>query len=79
MTSYREKVIEIAYLLKKQGPLRICDITIKIQGDKKTGAFLRSNHYGWFYKESRGIYGLTTVGEEGLIEFSSYITEFLEE
>ena len=79
LTSYREKVIEIAYLLKKHGPLRICDITTKTQGDKKTGAFLRSNHYGWFYKESRGIYGLTTVGEEGIVEFSSYIKEFLEE
>lgn len=79
LTSYREKVIEIAYLLKKHGPLKISDINTKTKGDKKTGAFLRSNHYGWFYKESRGIYGLTAVGEEGLIEYSSYINEFLEE
>jgi hypothetical protein len=30
---------------------------------------MRNDHYGWFEKVSRGVYGLTDVGRRGLADY----------
>ena len=77
LTAYREKVLEIAFILKNEGPQKLSDIIEKTAGDKRIGTMLRLNHYGWFFKQSRGIYGITEAGEEGLEEFSDFVNCFL--
>lgn len=77
LTVYREKALEIAYILRNEGPLKLSDIIERTSGDKKIGTMLRLNHYGWFFKQSRGVYGITEAGEEGLQEFSDFVQCFL--
>lgn len=64
ITAYRETAITIATLLSEKGPRRIAEL--KPLTGEKTGTILYANHYGWFVRESRGIYGVTEKAREAL-------------
>lgn len=61
MTAYRQAAIRCAELLLKSGPMRVKDIRDQT-GFEKAAQLLRNNHYGWFEKVDRGIYGLSARG-----------------
>jgi len=71
ITSYRENAIHIAVLLKKNGQLSIKQLKELGTDEKKTGAILRDNYYGWFDRVGRGVYTLSEKGAEE-IEFDEY-------
>lgn len=75
VTSYREFAIQIAVILKEYGPCAVKRIREVGKLPKKTGTILLKNYYGWFEKESRGVYGLTG---KALAELESYreLTEY---
>lgn len=70
VTAYRESSIYIACCLQLQGPLSPKKLRVMGSDAKKTLSILSDNHYGWFQKLSRGIYGLTEAGGKALEEYS---------
>lgn len=79
VTAYTEKCIHIACILDIYGDLSPKEIREK-GGSDNTYNILKMNVYGWFHKVSRGIYGITTDGRKGLLEYpelEKYYTELL--
>lgn len=75
MTAYREKSLHCAYLIRRQGPLsprRLRELT----GNKNAGDLLQKNFYRWFVRQSRGIYGITPLGEQALDTYSEVASAF---
>lgn len=68
MTAYREKALEAAEALALLGPSSPKAIRDRGVG-VKAGGILRDNHYGWFERLDRGIYGLTEKGRQALDEY----------
>ncbi len=62
-TFYREQCYRIAHLLKS-GAKSAAELAKQGVEHKRAATILRSNVYGWFEKESRGVYRLSPVGRE---------------
>jgi hypothetical protein len=58
VTAYRQDAMKCAEHLRIHGPSRTSVIR-KDTGVDRTANILRDNHYGWFERVSRGVYGLT--------------------
>jgi hypothetical protein len=59
-TAYRETAVMLANLLLINGPSRVAEL--RGYTGEKTQSILSRNIYGWFVRESRGIYSLTETG-----------------
>ena len=70
ITAYRERAIQIAVLLSKNGPMSTKTLRENGTNPKNTTSILADNHYGWFERVSHGVYSLTKQGEAELNEFS---------
>ena len=57
VTAYRQDAMKCADHLRVHGPTRVKDIRVRT-GVERAAAILRDNHYGWFRKETRGVYGI---------------------
>jgi len=68
MTAYREKALAAAEALDQLGPSSPKAVRDKGVGPK-AGDILRDNHYGWFERLGRGLYGLTEKGSLALKEY----------
>ncbi|GAA3402306.1 DUF2161 domain-containing phosphodiesterase [Paenibacillus hodogayensis] len=69
VTAYREKALDVAIMLQRHGclsPKRIRELT----GNAKAALLLQKNYYRWFERENRGIYRLTSLGEQALEQYS---------
>lgn len=80
ITAYTEKCIHVACILDMYGDLSAKKIR-EMGGADNTYNILRMNVYGWFQKISKGIYGITTDGRKGLLEYpelEKYYTELLQ-
>jgi hypothetical protein len=67
MTAYRQQALRCASLLATNGPMKVA--MLKEQADApKAASILSSDHYGWFERVERGIYGLTPKGRAGLVQ-----------
>src|SRR5436190_1472996 len=65
MTAYRQQALRCAGLLAANGPMKVA--ALKLAADApKAAAILKADHYGWFERIERGIYGLTPQGRAGL-------------
>ena len=65
MTAYRQQALRCAGLLAANGPMKVA--ALKLAADApKAAAILSQDHYGWFERVERGIYGLTPQGRAGL-------------
>jgi hypothetical protein len=72
VTAYRELALQCAYYIHLHGsmsPLRLRELT----GKQKVSGILQKNYYGWFERVERGIYQLTSDGEEALKTYSSVV------
>lgn len=65
VTSYRQQAVAIAYHLRQLGHQSPGQLRALGTG-AKTLAILSRNHYGWFSRVRRGVYGLTHRGEQEL-------------
>lgn len=61
VTAYRQDAEKVAGHLLQSGPSAGRDIA-KETGVSRATAIMAANHYGWFERLSRGIYGLTETG-----------------
>lgn len=73
LTAYRENALKIAYLLSKNGSLSPKKLKELGSDSGKTNTILKMNHYGWFDRIQKGIYGLNEKGLEALKEYSFYV------
>jgi hypothetical protein len=62
MTAYRQQALACAAALSA-GPLRPRDLKAVAP---MAGKILLSNHYGWFERIEKGIYGLSDAGRQAL-------------
>jgi len=69
VTAYRQRSLAIAYYLKSNGATKASDLAKEI-GDPKARDVLYNNYYGWFVKESRGIYKITKLGEKDINDWN---------
>ncbi len=71
ITAYRQDALRCLATLAQ----RPCAPALikKAHGVDRAGDILRADHYGWFHKVDRGIYGLTPKGEAALTDFGSEI------
>ncbi len=64
MTAYRQGALRLAALLA-QGPASPAALA-RATGIANARAVLSDDHYGWFTRLQRGIYGLTPLGQAAL-------------
>jgi hypothetical protein len=62
MTAYRQQALTCAALLR-DGPRRPRELRVPAPD---AGKILRDNFYGWFARETRGVYSLTGDGHQAL-------------
>ena len=65
VTAYRQDALKLALFLYEAGASRGADAA-RETGVEHATRMMRDNHYGWFEKVDRGIYGLTPVGAKAL-------------
>lgn len=65
MTAYRQEALRCAGLLARNGPMKVAALKLAAEAPK-AAAILSQDHYGWFERIDRGIYGLTPKGRAGL-------------
>ena len=62
MTAYRQQALAIARFLQQHGPTKAATIAQTLE-EPKTRDILYRNVYGWFDRESYGVYALSPRGE----------------
>ncbi len=72
ITAYRQDALRCAMHLDRDGPTKAA-VVAAATGASRAAAIMRADHYGWFERVERGVYGLTPKGAEGLIEFGETV------
>ena len=65
VTAYRQDAEKCRAYLKEHGPSKGKDVAAAT-GVKNATTLMRDNHYGWFEKVEKGVYGLTPAGAEAV-------------
>ena len=65
VTGYRQDALKCAAHLAECGSAKGADVA-KATGVAEATRLMRDNHYGWFDKVEKGVYGLNQAGFEGL-------------
>ncbi len=72
ITAYRENAIHVACCLETHGPLSPRQLRDLGTGPK-TQSILYNNHYGWFERVDRGLYGLRSTAKKELEKYSEIV------
>ena len=65
VTAYRQDALKLAVYLYEVGASKGADVA-RETGVARATAMMRDNHYGWFEKVEKGIYGLTPPGADAV-------------
>ena len=65
VTAYRQDALRLAVFLYEVGASKGADVARETDVGKAT-TMMRDNHYGWFEKVEKGVYGLTPTGAEAV-------------
>lgn len=76
MTSYRQGALRCAKVLHDEGACKASYVA-KMAGFDKARNCMASNHYGWFEKIDRGVYGLTADGARALEEHAAAVASMM--
>jgi hypothetical protein len=68
VTGYRQDAVRCARFLAVHGPSKGAQVKEWAEVPQAT-KIMADDHYGWFTRVSRGVYGLTDVGRQGLADF----------
>lgn len=69
VTGYRQDAVRCARFLAIHGPSKGAKVKDWAEVPQAT-RIMAADHYGWFERVDRGIYGLTAAGKQGLADFS---------
>ncbi|HWI66395.1 MAG TPA: DUF2161 family putative PD-(D/E)XK-type phosphodiesterase [Symbiobacteriaceae bacterium] len=72
VTAYRESALLVAEHIQRYGPSRPRDVKAAT-GCEKAAGILQDNVYGWFERESLGVYRVTPVGEKALETYADVV------
>jgi len=76
MTSYRQGALRCAKVLHDEGACKASYVA-KMAGFDKARNLMAANHYGWFEKIDRGIYGLTPEGAKALADHAEAVASMM--
>jgi hypothetical protein len=65
VTAYRQDTLKLAIYLFEVGACKGADVA-RETGVSRATAMMRDNHYGWFEKVEKGVYGLTPTGADAV-------------
>jgi hypothetical protein len=65
MTAYRQDAIRCAGVLAANGAMKASNVA-KAADVERARVIMADNHYGWFERVSRGVYGLSEAGRNAL-------------
>jgi hypothetical protein len=65
VTAYRQDALKLALYLFEVGASKGADVARETEVAVAT-RMMRDNHYGWFEKVDKGVYGLTPAGAEAV-------------
>lgn len=65
VTAYRQDALKLAVYLFEVGACKGADVA-QDTGVTRATTMMRDNHYGWFEKVDKGVYGLTDAGAEAV-------------
>jgi hypothetical protein len=65
ITAYRQDALKVAMYLFEVGASKGADVA-KATGVDRATTMMRNDHYGWFEKLEKGVYGLTPKGAEAV-------------
>src|SRR5690606_19133191 len=74
VTAYRERALECAYWLRDKGPLRPKQLR-ELTSFVHAGKVVYDNYYGWFVRESKGVYVLSDKGLQALEHYRHIIDD----
>mgnify|MGYP006163690231 FL=1 len=74
ITAYRQDALRCALYLQEHGPTKAAIIAAATGADT-AARIMRADHYGWFERVERGVYGLTPNGAEGIKIFKDAATD----
>lgn len=69
VTSYRQDALRCLAYIHAEGPARVHDIRAATAVERAAG-ILQKDHYGWFERKQRGVYGVTPQGVEALATYA---------
>ncbi len=69
VTAYRQDALRCAAHLAQNGPQKGA-LVARATGVAKATRLMADNHYGWFERVEKGIYGLTPAGSDGLVHWA---------
>ncbi|MEM9032528.1 MAG: DUF2161 family putative PD-(D/E)XK-type phosphodiesterase [Pseudomonadota bacterium] len=72
VTGYRQEAVRCAAYLAEVGPEKGA-LVARATGVREATRIMAANHYGWFERIDRGIYGLTDAGRRGLADWADAI------
>jgi hypothetical protein len=67
ITAYRQDALKVAMYLFEVGASKGADVARETKVERAT-TMMRNDHYGWFEKVEKGIYGLTPKGAEAVAQ-----------
>ncbi|MFN4098940.1 MAG: DUF2161 family putative PD-(D/E)XK-type phosphodiesterase, partial [Pararhodobacter sp.] len=68
VTGYRQDALRCAAYLAEYGPSRGAAVA-RDTGVPVATRIMADNHYGWFDRVQKGVYGLTPAGRKGLADW----------
>ncbi len=76
MTSYRQGALRCAKVLFDEGACKASYVA-KMAGFERARNLMSDNHYGWFERVDRGIYGLTPAGAQALQDHADAVKSMM--
>ena len=76
MTSYRQGALRCAKVLYDEGACKASYVA-KMAGFEKARNLLSANHYNWFERVERGVYGLTPEGAKALEDHAKTVRSMM--
>lgn len=77
VTAYREMAIHIACCLEKYGPMSAKKLKQLGTDQNKTYTIVHNNHYSWFDKISKGVYGISECGKQAIREYPGLVEYYM--
>ena len=77
ITAYRQDVLRILKYMELNHSTKPKDIKKELEIDNAP-SILQLNYYGWFYRQKRGIYKISSQGEQALIDYKDYFDKLYE-
>ncbi len=74
MTAYKQDALRCLAHIKLQGPSRVADIR-KATNVERAATILRNDYYGWFIRQSRGVYAVTEIGDAAVLVFQHDVAQ----